>query len=225
MVPEGSKWWELYTLDSSDIPRTTHLPFSSASSVSGTADKREISVPMLNRDDKIRRWRKHGNCVLNYVIAKERDYVAVMSVGSPGGVLWHVVCPKLDYALPEASHLTRFWPGIINRHFALLSQESDCRPSAFRDALTERLFVVHWVEWCPSDDAMYSHPSSLSVLPLVSRFIAGIFLLSIRSIQGFCVGVISFWCSVVRCGGDPRMCFCPVSSCHTRHGRLQILQS
>ena len=49
-------------------------------------------------------------------------------------VLWHVVCPKLGYALREASHLTRVWPGIINRHFALLSQESDCRPSAFSEA-------------------------------------------------------------------------------------------
>ena len=71
--------------------------------------------------------------------AKEREYVAVMSVGSPGGVLGHVVCPKLCCALPEASHLTRLWPGIIN-------QESDCRSSAFSEVLTARLFVVHWVE-------------------------------------------------------------------------------
>ena len=141
------------------------------------------------------------------MIAKEREYAVVMSVGSLGGVLWNVVCPKLGYARPEASHLTRLWPGIINRHFALLSQESDCRPSAFSEALTERLFVVHRVEKCPSGDAMYSHPSSLSALPVVSRFIAGVFLLSIRSIQGFCVGVTSVWCSVVRCGGDPRMYF------------------
>ena len=163
-------------------------------------------------------WRKDGDFVLSHVIAKERDYVAVMSVGSPGGALWHVVCPKLGNALPDVSHLTRLWPGIINRHFALLSQESDCRPSAFSEALTERLFVVHWVEWCPSGDTVYSHPSSLSVLPVVSRFIAGIFLWSIRSIQGFCVGVVSFWCSVVRCGGDPRMYFVQSSNCHTRHG-------
>ena len=80
------------------------------------------------------------------MIAKELEYVAEMSVGSPGGVLWHVVCPKLCCAPPEASHLTRLWPGIINRHFALLSQESDCRSSAFSEVLTERLFVVHWVE-------------------------------------------------------------------------------
>ena len=82
----------------------------------------------------------------SHVIAKERDYVAVMSVESPGCDLWHVLCPELGYAVPEASHLTRLWPGIINRHFALLSLESDCRPSAFSEALTERLFVVHWVE-------------------------------------------------------------------------------
>ena len=75
---------------------------------------------------------------LSHVIAKERDYVAVMSV--------QVVCPKLCRALPEASHLTRLCPGIINRHFALLSKESDSRPSACSEALTERLFVVHWVE-------------------------------------------------------------------------------
>ena len=78
------------------------------------------------------------------MIAKEREYAAMMSVGLPGVVLLHVVCPKLGYALPEVSHLTRLLPGIINRHFALLSQESDCRPSAFSEALTERLFV-HWV--------------------------------------------------------------------------------
>ena len=162
---------------------------------------------MLNRDDRIRRWRKHGNCVLSHVIAKERDYVAVMSVGSPGGGLWHVVCPELGNALPEVSHLTRLWPGIINCHFALLSRNSDCRPSAFSEALTERLYVVHWVEWCPSGDIVHSHPTSLSVLPVVSCLIARVFLWSIRSRQGFCVGVISFRCAVVRCGGDPRMYF------------------
>ena len=80
------------------------------------------------------------------MIAKEREYVTVMSVGFPGVVLWHVVCPKLCCALPEASHLTRLWPGIINRHFALLSKESDCRSSAFSEVLAKWLFVVHWVE-------------------------------------------------------------------------------
>ena len=80
------------------------------------------------------------------MIAEERNKVAVMSVGSPSVILWHVVCPIFGYALPEPSHLTHLWPGIINRHFSLLSQESDCRPSAFSEALTPRLFVVHCVE-------------------------------------------------------------------------------
>ena len=93
---------------------------------------------MLNRDDGTRRWRKHGHCVLSHVIAKEREDVAMMSVR-----LWHI---ELCCTLPEASHLTRLWPGIINRHFTLLSQESDSSPSAFSEALTERLFIVHWVE-------------------------------------------------------------------------------
>ena len=88
-----------------------------------------------------------GHCVfLSHVIAEEQDCAAVMSVGSPGGVLWHVVCPKLGYALPEVSYLTHLWPGIINRHFTLLSRESDSGPSAFSETLTERLFVVHRVE-------------------------------------------------------------------------------
>ena len=68
------------------------------------------------------------------MIAKEREYVAVLSVGFPGVVLWHVVCPKLCCTLPEFSHLTRLWPGIMNRHFALLYQESDSSPSAFSEA-------------------------------------------------------------------------------------------
>ena len=88
-------------------------------------------------------------------------------------------------------------PGVINRHFALLSQESDCRPSAFSEALTERLFVAHWVEECPSDDAMFSHQSSFSVLPVVLRFITRFFFLSIRSLQGFCVRCYQF---LVLCG-------------------------
>ena len=77
---------------------------------------------------------------------EKSEKVAVMSVGFPGVVLWHIVCPKLVHALPEGSHLTRLWPGIISRHFAQLSQKSDCRYSAFSGALTEKLFVVHWVE-------------------------------------------------------------------------------
>ena len=123
-------------------------------------------MPVLNRDDRIRRWKIHGNFVLSPVIAKERDNVAVMSVWSPGGVLWHVVCPKLGYALPEVSHLTRLRPGIINRYFALLSQESDCRPSAFNEVMAKRLFVrralgrtVFVWRYCALS------PSSFSVFP------------------------------------------------------------
>ena len=38
---------------------------------------------------------------------------------------------KLCRALPEASHLTCLWPGIIYHHHALLPQELDCCPPAF----------------------------------------------------------------------------------------------
>ena len=79
--------------------------------------------------------------------ANERKYVTVMSVGFPGVILWHIVCPKLCRAVPEASsHLTRLWPGVINYNLALWHQEPDCRPSAFSEVLAKMLFVVHWVE-------------------------------------------------------------------------------
>ena len=133
--------------------------------------------------------------VSSQLIARERKYVAVMSVGLPGVVLWHVSCPKLCCALPEASHVARLWPGIINRHLTLLSQESGSCPSTFSEILAKWLFVMHWVEWSPSGDAMHSHPSSLSVLPVVSRFVTRVILLSIRSMLRFSVGAISFWCS------------------------------
>ena len=77
------------------------------------------------------------------MIATVRDYVAVMS---PGVVLWHTTCQKFCSALPEASHLTLLWPGIVNRHLALLSQEFDSRPSAFSEVLTKWPFVMHRVE-------------------------------------------------------------------------------
>ena len=73
---------------------------------------------MFSRGNRIQRWRKHGNCVSSQMITKEQEYVAVMSVGLPGVVLWHIVCPKPCCARPEASHFTRLWPGIINRHLA-----------------------------------------------------------------------------------------------------------
>ena len=148
----------------------------------------------------------------------------MMPVGFPGVVQRHITCPKFCSTLPEASHLTRLWPGIINRYFILLSQESDCRSSAISEVLTERLFVAHWVEWCPSGDAMYSYPSSLSVLPVVSRFITRFFFLSIRS-----TGVLCRCCQfLVLCGQMLRRytnVFCSVSSCHMLHGRLDIRQN
>ena len=109
------------------------------------------------------RFRKHGNCVSKQTTAKEREYVALMSVRLPSVVLWHIICPKLCCALPEVSHLIRLWPSIINRHLAQLSQEFDSRPSAFSEVLTKWLLVMHWVEQSPSGDAVCYHPSSLPV--------------------------------------------------------------
>ena len=137
--------------------------------------------------------------------AEERKYVTVMSVGFLGLILWHVICPKLCRALPEASHLTCLWPGITNHHLALLSQESGSRVSAFSEVLAKRKFVVHWVELCSSGDTVFPHPSSISVFPMVSRFITEVILLSIRSIQGSSEGAFGFRCMMVRCSGDPRM--------------------
>ena len=56
--------------------------------------------------------------------AKVRKDVTVLSVGFPGVILWHVTCPKLCRALPEASHFTCLWPGIINQHLALMPQKN-----------------------------------------------------------------------------------------------------
>ena len=106
--------------------------------------------------------------------AEERKRVTVMSVGFPGVILWHT-CPKFCRALPEASHFTCLKPGIISQHLALLPQEFDCCPPALSEVIATRLFIVHWVEWCPSGDIVHSRPSSFSVLPVVSRFITGIF--------------------------------------------------
>ena len=52
-------------------------------------------------------------------------------------------CPKLCRALPEASHLTCLWTGIINHHLAVLSQESDCCPPAFSVVKARKLFVMN----------------------------------------------------------------------------------
>ena len=71
------------------------------------------------------------------MIAKERDYITVMSVGLPRVVLWHITCPKPSGILPEASYLTRLLPGIVDRHLALLSQEFDSSPSAISEVLAK----------------------------------------------------------------------------------------
>ena len=101
-----------------------------------------ISALMLSRGNRILTKRGHGCCVSGQMNAKERKYVTLMYVGSPGVILWHVVCPKLCRALPEALHLTCLWPGIINYHLVLLLQESDCCPPAFSEIMAKRLFVA-----------------------------------------------------------------------------------
>ena len=180
---------------------------------------------MLSRDDRTRRWRKHGNCVSSNVIAKERDYVAVMSVGSPGGVVWHVVCPKLGYALPEVSHLTRLWPGIINRHFAQVSQEPDCRPSAFSEALTEeavRRALGRIV-------SVWRYRVLLPIVPFCSPSSLVLHRRDFSLLHSFHTGILCRCCQfLVHCGQMRRRStnvFCPVSNYHTRHGRLHIRQS
>ena len=164
-----------------------------------------------------------GNCISSQMITKKREYVAVM-FGFPGVVQRHITCPKFCSTLPEASHLTRLWPCIINRHLALLSQEFDSRPAAFSEVLTKWLFVVHWVEWCPSGDAMYSQPSSLPVFPVVSCFVTSFFFLSIRS-----TGILCRCCHSLVTRGQllwrSTNVFCPVSICRKWHGRLDIRQS
>ena len=93
---------------------------------------------MLSRGNRILTQKEHACCVSGQMTAKERKYVTVMSVGFPGVILWHVICPKLCRALPEASHLTCLWPGIINHHLALLPQESDCCPPAFSEVMVKK---------------------------------------------------------------------------------------
>ena len=118
-----------------------------------------VSALMFSRGNRIQRWRKHGNCVSSQMIVKERKYVAVMSVGLPGVVLWHIACPNSVVPSRDiASH-----PFVARYHqssLRSLSQESDSRPSAVSEVLAKRLFVVHWVEWCSSGDTVYSHPYS-----------------------------------------------------------------
>ena len=152
----------------------------------------EISAPILSKQ-QVFDVGKHGNCVSSQVIAKEREYVAVMSVGMPSGVLWHVVCPKLCCALPEASHLTRYQ-----------SSSRSVVPGICQSSLWVQLGPGKRCSLClGSNSDRLAIPCTLthfpSVFPVVSRLIIGSFFLSIRSTQRFSVGVISFCCSVVRC--------------------------
>ena len=99
----------------------------------------------------------------------------------------------MSSTLPEASHLTHLWPSLVKRHLALLSEDSDNRPSAFSEVLAKWLFVVHWIEQSLSDDAMYV------LSPIVpSRLVTGVLPLSIRAVRGFSVDVVGLWWPVVR---------------------------
>ena len=132
---------------------------------------------------------------------------------------------KLCCTLPDASHLTRLWPGIINPHLALLFQESDSRLSAVSEVLAKRLFVLHWVEWCSSGDTVYSHPSSFSFFPVVSRFITGFF----SPVHPFHAGIQCRCCQLLVLGGlmlkRSTNVFCSVRNCHMWPGRLHIRQN
>ena len=83
------------------------------------------------------------------------------------------------------------------------------------------LFVVHWVEQCSTGDTVYSKPSSFSVFPVVSRFIT----LSIRSMQGFSAGAVSFQVLGGQMLKRSKNVFCSVRNCHMWHGRLHIRQN
>ena len=153
--------------------------------------------------------------------AKERKYVTVMSVGFPGVILWHVVCPKLCRALPEASHLTLLWPGIINHHLALLPQESDLRSVRLCKKAVRRAvgrIVIVW-RYCALS------PIFLLCFPVVSHFVIGVVLLSIRSMQGFQCRCCQFQVldgpMLRRSTNAP----CSVQNCHMWHGRLHIRQN
>ena len=123
----------------------------------------------------------------------------LMSVGFPSVILWHVISPKVCRALPEASHFTCLWPSTINHHLALLPQQCDfCHP-ALSEVIAKNLFVVHWrriVSVCRySALSPIFHLCFPSSLALHHR----VFLLSIRSMQEFSLGAVSFKCSMVKC--------------------------
>ena len=202
MASEGSSWWELYTLESSDISKTTRLPFSSASSVCGTVGRWEPRHRCSVEATGFGGGWEHDNCASSQMIAKKRECVAVMSVGFPGVVLWHIVCPNLCCALPEGSHLTCLWPGVINRHFGLWSQESDCRSSAFSEVLT---FVV------------LATPCTLTHRPLCSPSSLVLHRKGFSLVHPFHTGTQRrCYQSLVLCGQMLRRSmnvFCSVSSC------------
>ena len=74
----------LFSLDNSDTPKTRASPFLLGILGVWHSGQMGISALMFSRGNRIQRWRKHGNCVSSQKIAKEREYVAVMSVGLPG---------------------------------------------------------------------------------------------------------------------------------------------
>ena len=142
MAQEESSWLVLDTWDNSDNPKSTRLPFSLAS----MACESGISSCMFSLCDSVLIWRMHCIGSSIQMVAEELSCFAVMSVVSPGVVGWHILCSKLGGPFPKASHLTHPWPRIIYLHLVLLSQESDSRPSAFSEVLTNRLIIVHWIE-------------------------------------------------------------------------------
>ena len=72
----------------------------------------------------------------------------------------------------------------------LLGVQRGYGKKAVRRALGRIVFVWRYCELSPI---------SFSVFPVVLRFITGVFLLSIRSMQGFSVGAVGFRCLMVRC--------------------------
>ena len=131
MAQEESSWWVLYTWDNTGNPKTTRLPFILGILGVRHSGQMGISALMFSVCNSVHKWRKHCICSSIQMVAKD---------------LYHILCPKLGSSFLEASHPTRLWPSIINLHPALLSQESDSRPSAFSEVLAMRLFVVHSVE-------------------------------------------------------------------------------
>ena len=84
VAPEGSSWWDLYTLDSSDIPQNHASPFLlGILGVWHNGQNGNLGTQAQSRQQDSAKWREHGNCASSQMIAKKREYVAVMSVGFP----------------------------------------------------------------------------------------------------------------------------------------------